>query len=222
MNDKLTLAVFDLDGTVLDTLADLAGSVNFALAAGGFPQRTQKEIRSFLGNGVKNLICRSLPAKTDAAAERVLADFKAHYALHCTDMTCPYKGIPELLVSLRAAGIRTAVVSNKTDDAVQKLAKKFFPGLFDYVAGEKEGVARKPAPDGVYAALAALGVKRENALYIGDSEVDVQTAKNAGLPCIAVSWGFRDEDVLWANGAVCVVNTVRELEEKIHSTFNRL
>lgn len=216
MENKTLLAVFDLDGTVLDTLDDLADSVNFALETNGYGRRSTQEVRSFVGNGVKNLIKRSLPESSDdAAVNRVLADFKARYAVHCADKTKPYDGITETITALRAVGIKTAVISNKTDSAVQKLVKKYFDGLFNYVAGEKEGVARKPAPDSVNAALEALGIKKENAVYIGDSEVDILTAKNAGLRCITVLWGFRDEDFLKANGAENMAHTMKEMEKLI-------
>ena len=213
MTKELRLAVFDLDGTVLDTLDDLADSVNFALKKNGFPQRTRAEIRAFVGNGIKNLIKRSLPDETDGGLiEYVLADFREHYALHCADKTGAYAGITELLEELRAAGIKTAVVSNKTDGAVQSLIKKYFDGLFDYVAGEKENVPRKPAPDSVLNALGALCIQKENAVYIGDSEVDVLTAANAGLDCITVLWGFRDADFLLRHGAVTLARDVEELK----------
>lgn len=213
MDHRLELAVFDLDGTILDTLEDLAGAVNHALAANGFPGRSLAEVRAFLGNGVRNLILRSLPGDADGdCADAVLADFRAYYALHSADRTKPYDGIPDLLRELRAAGIRTAVVSNKTDDAVQKLIAHYFDGLFDHIAGEKENVARKPAPDSVLNALSALGMRRENAVYIGDSEVDILTAQNAGLPCVTVTWGFRDEDFLRSRGAELCVHDTEELK----------
>lgn len=216
MENKTLLAVFDLDGTVLDTLDDLADSVNFALETNGCRRRSTREVRSFVGNGVKNLIKRSLPEfSDDETVNRVLADFKARYAVHCADKTKPYDGITETLTGLRAAGIKTAVVSNKTDSVVQKLVKKYFNALFDYAAGEKEGVARKPAPDSVNAALNALGIKKENAVYVGDSEVDILTAKNAGLRCVSVLWGFRDEDFLKANGAENMAHTMKEMEKLI-------
>lgn len=218
MNEKISLAVFDLDGTVLDTLEDLADSVNHALLTNGFPARTLTEIRAFVGNGIKNLIGRSLPAAADdETLDRTLSDFRAHYAAHCADKTRPYEGIVELIRTLRAEGIKTAVVSNKTDDAVQKLAEKYFPGLFGYVAGEKAGVARKPAPDAVDAAAAALGVKKENAVYIGDSEVDILTTKNADMRCITVTWGFRDEDHLRENGAEIIAHSVEELGDLLRN-----
>ncbi len=209
-------AVFDLDGTVLDTLDDLADSVNHALLKNGFPPRTRSEIRAFVGNGIRNLIKRSLPeGAANEFADTVLADFRAHYALHCSDKTHPYAGMTALLGELREAGIKTALVSNKTDSAVQSLAVQYFDGLFDHVAGEKENVPRKPAPDPVNNALSSLGISRENAVYIGDSEVDVLTAKNAELPCICVLWGFRDEDLLRESGAGLTAHTAAELKEQI-------
>lgn len=219
MKNTPDLVIFDLDGTVLDTLEDLADSVNSALCANGFPTRTLTEIRSFVGNGIKNLILRSLPHETDGdTADRVLTAFRAHYADHCADKTRPYDGIPALLAALKADGFRTAVVSNKTDGAVQRLALQYFPGLFDFVTGEREGVARKPAPDSVNAALSALGAKKENAVYVGDSEVDVLTAQNAGIPAVIVTWGFRDESFLREKGAELIAHDAEELEKLIRNS----
>lgn len=219
MKNTPDLVIFDLDGTVLDTLEDLADSVNSALCANGFPTRTLTEIRSFVGNGIKNLILRSLPHETDGdTADRVLTAFRAHYADHCADKTRPYDGIPALLAALKADGFRTAVVSNKTDGAVQRLARQYFPGLFDFVTGEREGVARKPAPDSVNAALSALGAKKENAVYVGDSEVDVLTAQNAGIPAVIVTWGFRDESFLREKGAELIAHDAEELEKLIRNS----
>lgn len=209
---KTELAVFDMDGTILDTLGDLKNSLNAALAANGFPARSLEQVRRFVGNGIAKLVERGVPEGTDpATAEKVLADFSAHYKLHCTDTTKPYDGVPELLQSLRAGGVRTAVVSNKADFAVQSLAGKYFPGLLDFVLGERPGIAKKPAPDMVETALAALGVSKSRAVYIGDSEVDVATAANTGLSGIFVTWGFRDADTIRAAGGRTLVNTPAQL-----------
>lgn len=204
--------VFDMDGTILDTLEDMKQSVNAALAAEGFPPRTLDEVRHFVGNGNRRLVERAVPEGTEAdAVERVFRGFHTQYRVHCMDHARVYPGIPSLLARLRAAGIRTAVVSNKADYAVKLLAERFFPGLLDAAAGEKEGVRRKPAPDGVLAVLAALGVPPAEAVYVGDSEVDIETARNAGLPCLSVTWGFRPEAYLIGKGAERIVRTAEEL-----------
>lgn len=217
MKDRhITAAIFDLDGTVLDTLCDLAQSVNFALKANGLPERSTDEVRAFVGNGIKNLIMRSVPEGTgEALINRVFADFKEHYALHCKDYTRPYTGIIQVAEKLKAMGIKTAVVSNKADFAAKMLADYYFPKLFDCVIGEKEGVARKPAPDTVNTAMQELGVSRENAVYIGDSEVDIQTAENAKMPCISVTWGFRSREYLLKNGAKILADSPYGLLEMI-------
>ena len=194
---RYDVAVFDMDGTILDTLEDLKNSVNFALRGAGFPERSLDEIRSFVGNGIRLLVERSVPEGTSAEkTDECFAVFKKHYAEHSLDKTRPYDGITALLEELRARGVKTAVVSNKIDGAVQELCKTFFDGLFDSSVGEREGVARKPAPDSVFTALKEMNVTAEKAVYIGDSDVDVATARNSGLPCIAVLWGFRSKELL--------------------------
>ena len=205
-------AIFDMDGTLLNTLDDLAASTNAALAAYGMPGRTTDEVRRFVGNGIPNLIRRAVPAGTDEATQREVFDtFCAHYAEHDADATAPYPGILALLEQLRAAGVLCAVVSNKGDFAVQALCEHYFPEMFAFAVGEREGVRRKPAPDTVNAALAALGVERADAVYIGDSEVDVATAAASGLDCICVTWGFRSVETLLEAGATTLVSTTPEL-----------
>ncbi|MDE5563857.1 MAG: HAD family hydrolase, partial [Oscillospiraceae bacterium] len=187
---RYQLAIFDLDGTILDTLEDLYLSVNHALQENNMPKRTIQEVRQFVGNGIRKLIERAVPSGTDTVTvDRVHADFTLYYKVHYADCTAPYAGITDILSALRNAGIQTAVVSNKADYAVQALCAQYFPSLFDTVAGEKEGVRRKPAPDAVYAVLETLAVPKEKTVYIGDSDVDIQTAQNAGIPCISVDWG---------------------------------
>ncbi len=213
---KPTLVIFDMDGTILNTLEDLLESTNAALAANGFPERSLAEVRRFVGNGIAKLIERAVPEGTPADVRgRVLADFKEHYAVHCADHTHPYAGVPELLADLRARGVLTAVVSNKADFAVQTLARDYFPGLFDCVLGEKEGIAKKPAPDMVNAVLNKLGVAPAGARYVGDSEVDVETARNSGLSGVFVTWGFRSVETLRAAGAAVLAATPAELAEKL-------
>ena len=207
--------VFDLDGTLLNTLEDLHLSTNATLAAHDMPPRTLDEVRCFVGNGIRLLIHRAVPAGTPAATEdAVYQDFRAHYAAHCEDHTGPYPGIPELLAHLRAAGVRLAVVSNKGDFAVQELIARQFPGVFDAVLGECEerGIRKKPAPDMVNAALERMGATRAGLVYVGDSEVDVQTAANVGCPCLSCTWGFRGREELLAAGATTLVDTPAELE----------
>lgn len=196
--------IFDLDGTLLHTLADLRDSTNFALAEAGFPTRTTEEIRRFVGNGIGKLIRRALPPDVpEEVYASVYAAMTAHYAKHCEDSTAPYPGILSLLRALQARGIRMAVVSNKVDSAVKALCARHFEGLIpaNYAIGERSDVRRKPAPDSVFTAMRALGVTPEETIYVGDSEVDVQTAVNAGLPCLSALWGFRSEEELLAAGA---------------------
>lgn len=196
------IAIFDLDGTLLNTLGDLAASANAALAAHHLPTHPQDRIRQFVGNGIRKLIERACPPNASPELlNQVHADFCHHYAQHCADTTAPYPGIPQLLDQLRRRGILTAVVSNKADFAVQQLCAQFFPNQFDAVAGEREGIRRKPAPDTVNAILTQLQVNATAAVYIGDSDVDVETARNAGTHCIAVTWGFRDRAILLNAGA---------------------
>lgn len=209
-------AIFDMDGTLLNTLDDLAASTNAALAAHGMPLRTTDEVRRFVGNGIPNLIRRAVPAGTDEATQRAVFDtFCAHYAVHDADATAPYPGIIGLLEHLRAQGVLCAVVSNKGDFAVQALVEHYFDGLFGFAVGEREGIRRKPAPDTVFAALKALGVEPGEAVYVGDSEVDVATAQASGLDCIAVTWGFRSVECLLEAGATTLVSTADELAAAI-------
>lgn len=197
IKQKISLAIFDLDGTLLDTLDDLTDSLNYSLLKHNFPARTRDETRRFVGNGIRKLIERAIPkyASTEDT-EKVFQTFCDYYKQHCFDKTAPYNGITELLTSLKENGVLTAVVSNKADFAVQELCERYFHGLIDYAAGERKGIAKKPAPDSVFSAMAAFGVKPENSIYIGDSEVDVETAKNAGIDCIIVTWGFREYQFL--------------------------
>ncbi|MBR2442450.1 MAG: HAD-IA family hydrolase [Clostridia bacterium] len=206
--------VFDLDGTLLDTLDDLTDAVNAAMQAVGLPVRTRAEVCSFVGNGIAKLIERAVGEHTEKAQE-ALAFFKEYYALHCADKTQPYEGIVPLLQALKDRGLKTAVVSNKADFAVKALAKQYFEGLLAEAVGENEsaGIRKKPAPDSLLAVMARLGVTAQETLYIGDSEVDIQTAKNAGVACACVTWGFRDKAFLQANGGRFFVGEPKELLE---------
>ena len=213
---KYDSVIFDLDGTLLDTLEDLADSMNYALSAHNMKERTLDEIRAFVGNGMLNLAKKAVPEGTDEEViNAVLATFKAHYADHSQDKTKPYDGIIPLLSSLKERGIPTAVVSNKGDYAVQLLMPKYFGDLIDVAIGELEGVARKPEPDTVHLAMKRMGVR--NPVYVGDSEVDVLTAKNAGIDGIFVTWGFRSKNELTEAGAseCSIANTASELEERL-------
>ena len=206
--------IFDLDGTLLDTLGDLAASVNYALRTHGMPEHSVDDVRRFVGNGVRKLMERAVPDGADNPRfDAAFATFRQHYMAHPLDTTRPYEGIPEALEALKARGCHLAVVSNKMMAATQELCRHFFPDTIEVAIGEDEaaGIRRKPAPDTVFAALKALGVGKENAVYVGDSDVDIQTACNAGLPCISVLWGFRDRDFLLQNGAETFISTPSEL-----------
>ena len=205
--------VFDLDGTLLDTLQDLHASVNAALTAYGLQTRSLGEVQSFVGNGIAKLIERAIGVSDCPDFERVLSAFKAHYAVHCKDKTKPYDGILELLKNLQAAGVKTAVVSNKADFAVKLLAEEYFGGLLLDAVGENEacGVRKKPAPDSLFAVMQKLNAPKNEVVYVGDSEVDIQTAQNAGVDCISVTWGFKDKSFLLANGASVLVDRPSEI-----------
>ncbi len=204
--------LFDLDGTLLDTLGDLADAVNAALAKHGFPPRTEAEVRSFVGNGIANLIARSVPAGTDEnTVMACLADFRAYYAENMNVRTKPYEGILDLLTWLQAEGIPVGVVSNKIDFAAKALCGAHFGNLLGAVVGECEGLRRKPAPDTVERVLALLGLSAADCVYVGDSDVDILTAANAGMPCISVDWGFRPREELLSAGAATICSTVADL-----------
>lgn len=184
--------IFDLDGTLLNTLEDLKNSVNYALSVCGMPQRSYEEVRHFVGNGVKRLMELSVPGGFDNPDfERAYGLFREHYVKHCNDLTDLYPGIRELLKTLKREGFRMAIVSNKYYEGVQALKEQYFTEYLDVAIGEKEGIRKKPAPDTVLAALKELGLAKERAVYVGDSEVDLATAKNTGMDCITVGWGFR-------------------------------
>lgn len=206
--------LFDLDGTLLDTLSDLAVAVNHALEAHGYPPHPEAAVVRMVGNGVMSLVTRALPkGQENPDFASVFADFRAYYEVHKADTTAPYDGIPLLLARLTAAGCRVGIVSNKPDAAVKALAARFFPDTVRVALGERPGVARKPAPDSVLFALAELGDTAEGAAYIGDSEVDIETAQRAGLPCLSVGWGFRTAEELREKGASHVFLTPGELCE---------
>ena len=199
--------VFDLDGTLLDTLNDLTSSVNYALEKCGFPLRSREEIKSFVGNGVNALIQRSLPdGVSDAGREKCLCIFRGHYLEHMNDNTAPYPGAKDSLKTLKKKGMKIAVVSNKLHEAVVELCEAHFGEEVDFCAGTKNESEKKPDPVIVFRALSKLGVSANEAVYIGDSEVDLKTAKNAGLKCISVTWGFRTRDELISYGAETILD----------------
>lgn len=206
--------IFDLDGTLLNTLDDLADSTNYALSRFGYPTRTIEEVRQFVGNGVAKLIERAIPeGKNNPNFEKCLAIFKENYAQNMYNKTAPYNGIIEMLSNLKSKGIQIAVVSNKFDLAVKELCKKYFEGFIDFAAGENEaqGIKKKPAPDTVISVLNEFNFAPEDAVYVGDSDVDIMTAKNSKMPCISVTWGFRDEKFLLENGATILINAPSEI-----------
>lgn len=209
---KCDTFIFDLDGTLLDTLADLAGSCNYALRTNGMPERTIDEVRRFVGNGVKKLMERAIPdGMENQRFEKTYADFRQHYLVHSLDTTKPYPGIMEMLSSLKADGKNIAVVSNKFYTATQELCQHFFGDYVSVAIGERDNIRKKPAPDTVNEALRQLGVGRENAVYIGDSDVDIDTARNSFMPCISVLWGFRDKQFLIEHGATTFVSSPDEI-----------
>lgn len=204
--------IFDLDGTLLDTLGDLAASTNYALRTHGMPEHSIDDIRRFVGNGVRKLMERAVPqGEQNPLFDQALTTFRVHYTKHSIDTTKPYPGIIQLLTTLKEEGKMVAVVSNKFDAATKALCNHYFHSLVDVAIGESERVRKKPAPDTVEEALRVLGVTKEKAVYVGDSDVDILTASNSGIPCISVTWGFRDRDFLIANGAVCLVEKPEEI-----------
>ncbi len=204
--------IFDLDGTLLNTLDDLASSCNYALRTNGFPERTVEEVRQFVGNGVKKLMERAVPCGLENPLfERVFTDFRQHYLKHGLDTTQPYPGIVDMLERLRGSGKKIAVVSNKFNAATNELCRHFFADYVSVAIGERENVRKKPAPDTVLEAMRQLHCDKCGTVYIGDSDVDIMTAKNCGIPCISVLWGFRDKDFLLAHGATHFVTNPAEI-----------
>lgn len=209
---KYKNVIFDLDGTLLDTLKDLCSSVNATLDHFGFPTITLDQCRSYVGNATEYLFRCALGDNADDETLRKAIEFyMPYYKLHSSDETCPYEGITELVKKLKEMGVGIALVSNKPEPVVIKLAEQYFPGMFAAAIGQTERIARKPAPDTVFEAMKILGADKENTVYIGDSEVDITTSKNAGIPCISVTWGFRSREHLIESGAGTIVNNTEEL-----------
>ena len=211
---KYKAVLFDMDGTVLDTLGDLAAAVNHTLREFSMPEHSIAEVAAALGNGAAYLIAHTVPDGTSKElTDKVLAAYAPYYDAHCDILTGPYDGIVPLMQKLCERGVKLAVISNKQDTAVKPLAEKYFPGLLEIAVGESAEVRRKPNPDAVLAALRHIGVEREDAIYVGDTEVDLQTARNAGMECASVDWGFRTREQLVEIGAEHIFDTVQELEE---------
>lgn len=208
--------IFDLDGTLLDTLEDLKDATNAALASQGMPQCTLDQVRRYVGNGVRKLMIRAVPdGEENPLFEQTFAAFKEYYGEHCLDHTVPYPDVLNVMKELKERGIRMAIVSNKLDSAVKELNEKFFSEYTSAAIGEMEGVARKPAPDMVEKALREIGVTKSDAVYVGDSDVDIQTAKNSGLDCISVTWGFRDVPFLMEHGAKTMIDKPLDLLSQV-------
>lgn len=204
--------VFDLDGTLLSTLDDLTACTNFALRTNGLPERSADEVRRFVGNGVLRLMQLAVPGgQENPKFDITYKTFREYYLKHSQDSTKPYPGIIEMLTELRRRGKRVAVVSNKFYAATRELCDHFFGGLVEVAIGERDDIRRKPAPDSVEEALRQLGVQKSNAVYIGDSDVDIATARNCGLPCVSVLWGFRDKEFLAEHGATTFISLPSEL-----------
>lgn len=209
---KFDTIIFDLDGTLLNTLDDLRDSLNDILVSKGYPERSIEEVKQFVGNGVKNLVTRALPDTCEEAEVlQILHEFKEHYKSNMQNKTRPYHGIMELLLDLNRFNYKIAIVSNKFDAAVKDLVRTYFGNMIPVAIGESADVKRKPAPDSIFEAVRLLGAQLSSTVLVGDSETDVRTAKNAGIPCIGVTWGFRSREVLRNEGADYLIDTPKEL-----------
>lgn len=217
---KIDTVIFDLDGTLLNTLDDLHACFNHAIKEFGYPERTKEEIRNFVGNGVQKALERALPENISKSELKKVVDcFKKYYSQNMNTHTKPYDGIEEVLKDLQSKGFKLGIVSNKFDNAVKALSKKYFDSSIAYAVGEGYGIRRKPEADGVNKVLSELKSKKENAIYVGDSEVDIQTAENSNLPCISVLWGFKDKDFLVKNGAKYIAQTPKDIISIIENEF---
>lgn|SRR5690606_6298601 len=209
---KYKTVLFDLDGTALDTLDDLTDSINYCLSKYNLPLRPKSDIRRFLGHGIKNLVTRSFEG-SNVDIEEAFKMFAAYYKDHASIKTKPYEGIVELIKELKSKGIKVGLVSNKADIVVKELAKDYFENQFDYVLGQREDILKKPAPDMVYHAIKTLNGNLNDSIYIGDSEVDFETALNANMDCLLVSYGFRDREELEKLNSKYLVDSVLEIKE---------
>lgn len=217
---KLTkrYAIFDLDGTLLDTLDDLTDSMNYMLGKHNFPLRTRDEVRNFVGNGVRKLVERAIPTEykaDDGFIDKFYDDFSRYYNSHSDIKTSPYPGTIDMLDKLLENGFDIAIVSNKIDSAVKSLSSKFFGGRIRSAIGEKPSIRHKPEPDMVFMAMEEMGANKMDSIYIGDSEVDIETARNAGIPCVSVLWGFKDRKFLEESGATMLVHSMEELTKNL-------
>ena len=204
--------VFDLDGTLLDTLADLAASTNYALRSCGMPEHSIDDVRRFVGNGVRMLMTRAVPdGESNPRFDEAFSVFRQHYMQHCLDTTCPYPGIMDALARLKERGMMLAIVSNKMQAATEELRQHFFSQYIDVAIGESAAIRKKPAPDTVNEALRLLGISHDEAIYVGDSDVDIDTARAAMMPCASVLWGFRDRQFLLNHGATRLLSSPEEL-----------
>ena len=209
---KYKAVIFDMDGTILNTLEDLKNATNYSLRQFGMPERSLEEVRMFVGNGIRKLVERAAPSGTsEEKIAQVFDVFLEYYEIHSADNTSPYPGILELVEKLKKSGIKTAVSTNKADVPAQELGREYFNGIFDLIVGQQDGLKVKPAPDSVNKILSILDIQKKDAIYIGDSDVDVQTAKNSGLDFIGVSWGFRGREFLEKNGAKNIVDNANEI-----------
>lgn len=209
---KYKAVIFDMDGTILNTLEDLKNATNYSLRQFGMPERSLEEVRMFVGNGIRKLVERAVPAGTsEEKIAQVFDVFLEYYEIHSADNTSPYPGILELVEKLKKSGIKTAVSTNKADVPAQELGREYFNGIFDLIVGQQDGLKVKPAPDSVNKILSILDIQKKDAIYIGDSDVDAQTAKNSGLDFIGVSWGFRGREFLEKNGAKNIVDNANEI-----------
>lgn len=218
MNQTRNTVIFDLDGTLLDTLGDLTASVNHVMKLYGFPLHAKEQVREMVGNGIYVLLEKAIPeGKDNPSYYACIQEFQSYYAAHMREETAPFPGILPLLSHLREQGYLLAVVSNKFDAAVKALCQDYFSPYLQTAIGESASIARKPAPDTVYAAMETLHVSKEQCIYVGDSEVDIATAQNAGIPCISVSWGFKTIEFLKEHGASRIASDTKELQRLIHS-----
>lgn len=218
MNSQKNTIIFDLDGTLLDTLADLTDSVNYVMKLHGFPLHSQEQVREMVGNGIYVLLELAVPeGRANPLYEDCVREFQKYYKAHMQIKTGPFEGVMEMLDALRRQGYHLAVVSNKFDAAVKALCHDYFGDMIEAAIGESSSIAHKPAPDTVFEAMRQLSVKPENCIYVGDSDVDIETAKNSGIPCISVCWGFRSKAFLQAHSAAVIVSDTRQLMNCIYN-----